>query len=315
MLETSTPCLARACDHLLGGGASFAADRALALRLERMYPGLRNALFSSRSFAADAIARIARDGVDQYLDLCSGLPTTPAPHEAARAFQPAARVAYVDRDPAVVGHGRALVPAGVRYLAGDLAEPEAILASGDLAGFIDFSRPVCLSLTLALQVLDPGTARAVCGVLLRALAPGSYLVATAAPGESAGESVLPDFTWAGAFTADDLSSFFAGLDLVPPGVHPGPGQPPGALCAAGVKRPAAAVLPAAASSRATSSRAAASSRAASSSPAAPSTTASAARAASSRAASSTTPAAPTASSASSSTASAALARPHRTVAG
>lgn len=235
MLETSTPCLARACDYLLGGGASFSADRALALRLMRMYPGLRTVLSASRRFAADAIAKIAAGGVDQYLDLCSGLPTAPAPHETARAFRPAARVAYVDRDPAVVQHGRALVPAGVRYLAGDLAEPEAILASGDLAGFIDFSRPVCLSLTLALQVLDPGTARAVCGVLLRALAPGSYLVATAASVESA----LPDFTWPGRFTADDLESFFAGLDLVPPGVQPGPGQPAaGALCAVGVKPPA-----------------------------------------------------------------------------
>lgn len=240
MLETSTPCLARACDYLLGGRASFAADRALALRLTRMYPGLRTVLSASRRFAADAIAKIAAGGVDQYLDLCSGLPTAPAPHETARAFRPAARVAYVDRDPAVVQHGRALVPAGVRYLAGDLAEPEAILASGDLAGFIDFSRPVCLSLTLALQVLDPGTARAVCGVLLRALAPGSYLVATAASLESA----LPDFTWPGRFTADDLESFFAGLDLVPPGVQPGPGQPgsgqpaAGALCAVGVKPPA-----------------------------------------------------------------------------
>ena len=239
MLETSTPCLARACDYLLGGGASFAADRALAQRLMRMYPGLRTVLFSSRGFAADAIARIARGGVDQYLDLCSGLPTRPAPHETAREFQPAARVAYVDRDPAVVQHGRALVPPGVRFIAGDLAEPEAVLVSGDLAGFIDFSRPVCLSLTLALQVLDPGTARAVCGVLLRALAPGSYLVATAAPAESA----LPDFTWPGAFTADDLASFFAGLNLVPPGVHPASGHPtPGhpaseALCAVGVKPP------------------------------------------------------------------------------
>ena len=237
MLDTSTPSLARACDYLLGGRASFAADRALAHRLEGLYPGLRNVLFSSRSFTADAIARIARGGVDQYLDICSGLPTTPAPHEAARAFQPAARVAYVDRDPAVLQHGRALVPHGVRYVAGDLAEPEAILASGDLAGFIDFSRPVCLTLTLALQVLDPGTARAVCGVLVRALAPGSCLVATAATGES----VLPDFSWAGRFTPDDLASFFAGLDLVPPGVKQGPGQPGGgALCAAGVKRPAAA---------------------------------------------------------------------------
>jgi len=113
VLETSTPCLARACDYLLGGGASFAADRALALRLDRMYPGLRAVLFSSRGFAADAIARIARGGVDQYLDLCSGLPTTPAPHETARAFQPTARVAYVDRDPAVVQHGRGLVPPGI----------------------------------------------------------------------------------------------------------------------------------------------------------------------------------------------------------
>jgi SAM-dependent methyltransferase len=234
VLETSTPCLARACDHLLGGGASFAADRALARRLDQMYPGLRTVLRSSRRFAADAIAKIAAGGVDQYLDLCSGLPTTPAPHEIARAFLPAARVAYVDRDPAVVQHGRALVPASVRFIAGDLAEPEAILASGDLAGFIDFSRPVCLSLTLALQVLDPGTARAVCGVLLRVLAPGSYLVATAA----AAESALPDFTWSGRFTADDLASFFAGLDLVTPSVQPGPGQPAlGALGAVGVKPP------------------------------------------------------------------------------
>jgi hypothetical protein len=244
VLDTSTPSLARACDYLLGGGASFAADRALAQRLEGMYPGLRNVLFSARSYTADAIARIARGGVDQYLDVCSGLPTTPAPHETARAFQPGARVAYVDRDPQVLQHGRALVPAGVRYVAGDLAEPEAILASGDLAGFIDFSRPVCLTLTLALQVLDPGTARAVCGVLVRALAPGSYLVAAGA----AGESALPDFTWSGGFTADDLASFFAGLDLAPPGVQPGPGQPPGALCAVGVKRaapgaPAAPVAP------------------------------------------------------------------------
>jgi len=235
VLETSTPSLARACDCLLGGGASFAADRALALRLMRMHPGLRTLLSSSRRFAAEAIAQVAADGVDQYLDLCSGLPTSPAPHETARAVHPAARVVYVDRDPAVVEHGRALVPAGVRYLQGDLAEPEAILTSGDLAGFIDFSRPVCLSLTLALQVLDPGTARAVCGVLLRALAPGSYLVATAA----AGESALPDFTWSGGFTADDLASFFAGLVLVPPDVQPGPGpRAGGVLCAVGVKPPA-----------------------------------------------------------------------------
>ena len=243
MLDTSTPNLARACDYLLGGGASFAADRALALRLEGIYPQIRDILFSSRTYTADAVARVARDGVDQFLDLGSGLPTTPATHETARVFQPRARVVYVDRDPAVIQHGQALVPAGVRYVAGDLAEPEAILASADIRGLLDFSRPVCLLLTLVLQALDAGTARAVGGILVRALPPGSYLIATAAPGQAR----LPGFTWAGAFTNDDLASFFAGLDLLPPGVGAGPGsgretagtapgEPSGTvLCAVGVK--------------------------------------------------------------------------------
>jgi hypothetical protein len=235
VLDTSTPNLARACDYLLGGGASFAADRSLALRLETLYPGMRDILFSSRSYTADTVARIARGGVEQYLDIGAGLPTTPATHETARAFQPAARVVYVDHDPAVVAHGAALVPAGVRYIEGDLAEPEAILASGDLAGLVDFSRPVCLIVALVLQALDPGTARAVAGILVRALPPGSYLIATAA----AGRSTLPGFSWTGVFTADDLASFFAGLDLLPPGVTEGPGNPSGrALCAAGLKPPA-----------------------------------------------------------------------------
>ncbi|MGH3245060.1 MAG: SAM-dependent methyltransferase, partial [Trebonia sp.] len=192
MLDTSTPCLARAWDYLLGGGASFAADRALALRLEALYPEIRETLLSSRTYAADSITRIARAGVDQFLDLGSGLPTRPSAHEAARAVLPAARVAYVDRDPVVTEHGRALVPAGVRYLQGDLAEPEAILANADLTGLIDLSRPVGLVLALALHVLDPGTARAIVGVLVRALAPGSYLVVTAGAGESV---ALPESVW------------------------------------------------------------------------------------------------------------------------
>ena len=233
MLDTSTPNLARACDYLLGGGASFAADRALAQRLEAIHPGLRELLFSSRGYAADTVARIARDGVGQYLNIGSGLPTTPSTHETARAFSPGARVVYVDRDPVVTGHGRALVPPGVRYVTGDLAEPEAILASADVAGFLDLTRPACLVLTLVLQTLDPGTARAVTGVLVRALAPGSYLVVTAAPGPT---GRLPEFTWPLPFTTDDLASFFTGLDLLPPGVHESPGTPDGrVLCGVGVK--------------------------------------------------------------------------------
>jgi hypothetical protein len=218
VLDTSTPTLARAWDNLLGGGASFAADRALALRLEALYPQIREDLAASRRYAAEVITRIARSGVDQYLDLGSGLPTRPSTHEVAKAILPPARVAYVDRDPTVTAHGQALVPAGVRYVEGDLAEPEAILASGDLAGFIDLSRPVCLVLTLVVHVLDPGTARAVVGVLVRALAPGSYVVITACAGESV---ALPESVWPGPFTADDLASFLTGADPVPPGITGG----------------------------------------------------------------------------------------------
>ena len=217
MLDTSTPSLARAWDYLLGGRASFAADRALALRLEALYPQMREVLAASRRYAAEVITRIAQSGVDQYLDLGAGLPTRPSTHEVAKAILPAARVAYVDRDPTVTAHGQALVPAGVRYVEGDLAEPEAILASGDL-GFIDLSRPVCLVLTLVVHVLDPGTARAVVGVLVRALAPGSYVVITACAGESV---ALPESVWPGPFTADDLASFLTGVDPVPPGVTGG----------------------------------------------------------------------------------------------
>jgi hypothetical protein len=231
VLDTSTPSLARAWDYLLGGGASFAADRAQARNLEALHPGIREVLYSSRRYAAGAVTRIAQAGVDQFLDLGSGLPTRPSTHETARAMQPAARVAYVDRDPVVTEHGRALVPAGVRFVQGELAEPEAILASGDLTGFIDFTRPACLLLTLVLHVLEPGTARAVVGVLVRALAPGSYLVVTAGAGESGG---LPESVWPGKFTANELTSFLAGLDLVPPGI-----QEDAVVSATGRKAPAA----------------------------------------------------------------------------
>src|SRR5579859_2115683 len=212
MLDTAAPSLARAWDYLLGGRASFAADRSLAQRLEALHPGLRERVSASRAYVADRVTRIARTGVDQYLDLGAGLPTRPSTHAAARAVLPGARVAYVDRDPVVAEHGRALVPGGVRYVLGDLAEPEAILSAGDLTGFLDLSRPVCMVLALALHVLDPGTARAVTGVLVRALAPGSYLILTVAAEKGGG---LPESVWPDGHAAD-VASFFAGLDLLPP---------------------------------------------------------------------------------------------------
>jgi hypothetical protein len=247
VLDTRTPSVARAYDHLLGGEASFAADRALAGRLVALYPGLQDTLISSRRQLADAVGRIARQGVDQYLDVGAGLPTRPSTHATARALLPAARVAYIDRDPLVVEHAASLIPPGVRYQGGDLTEPEALLAAlsypGTAAppgpapaqpaalsypGFIDFSRPVCLVLALVVQALEPGTARAVVGVLVKALPPGSYLVATVAATDA---GRLPDSVWPAAATEADLAAFFGGLDLLPPGI----GRHGDVLCGTGVK--------------------------------------------------------------------------------
>jgi S-adenosyl methyltransferase len=225
VLDTRTPSVARAYDHLLGGEASFAADRALAGRLVALYPELQDTLISSRRQVADAVARIARQGVDQYLDVGAGLPTRPSTHATARALLPAARVAYIDRDPLVVEHAASLIPPGVRYQGGDLTEPEALLAA---PGFIDFSRPVCLVLALVVQALEPGTARAVVGVLVKALPPGSYLVATVG---ASGAGRLPDSVWPAAATEADLAAFFGGLDLLPPGIV----RHGDVLCGTGVK--------------------------------------------------------------------------------
>ena len=244
MLDTRTPSVARAYDHLLSGEANFAADRALAGRLLALYPRLQDTLISSRRQVADAVARIAGHGVDQYLDVGAGLPTRPSTHATARALLPAARVVYVDRDPLVVEHGTDLVRPAARYHGGDLTEPEALLAtlsyrraSGapaqppapEAPGFLDFARPVCLVLALVVQALDPGTDRAVVGVLVKALPPGSCLVATVGAGDP---GRLPDSVWAAAVTEADLASFFGGLDLLPPGIT----RRGEVLCATGVKR-------------------------------------------------------------------------------
>jgi S-adenosyl methyltransferase len=235
VLDTSAPNLARAYDYLLGGGANFAADRALAGRLTALYPRAPELLSLSRTFLADSLTHIAtpvlgRPDIGQYVDVGAGLPTRPSTHSVvfgaaggvpSRGGPGRAGVVYVDNDPVVVQHAASLVPPGVRAVEGDLSEPEALL------GLFDPSRPSCLILTMVLQVLDPGTARAVVGVLVRALAPGSFVVISVGAGD---EGRLPDAVAPGGFTPEDMASFFAGLELVPPGIRPGP-----VLCATGVK--------------------------------------------------------------------------------
>ncbi|HEX3963857.1 MAG TPA: SAM-dependent methyltransferase [Trebonia sp.] len=218
-VDTSSPSLARAYDYLLGGRANFTADRALAGRLRALYPATSQVLSLSRAFLASSVFDLARAGVDQFIDVGSGLPTRPSVHEAALRGRPDARVVYVDRDPSVVSHVAALLaqvppPARVRVIDGDLAEPEAL--SWALRPLVDLAKPACLSLALVVQALDPGLAQAVVGVLIRALAPGSHVVLTCGHG-TAGR--LPDAISGAGLAAQDMAAFLAGLDIAPPGVQ------------------------------------------------------------------------------------------------
>jgi hypothetical protein len=223
-VDTSVPSLARAYDCLLGGRANFAADRALARQWRELYPHAANLLYLSRTYVTNCCARISLDGVRQFIDVGSGLPTAPSLHESVRrsrrAAQPEipARVVYVDRDPGVVAHARAILPPqAVSVVAGDLLEPEALLWS--LRPLVDLAQPACLVLGLVIQALpDLGTARAVVDVLVSALAPGSHVVLTAGAGD---EGRLPDSVTGANLSAADVAAFFAGLDLFPPGIEEG----------------------------------------------------------------------------------------------
>jgi O-methyltransferase involved in polyketide biosynthesis len=249
-VDTSSPSLARAYDYLLGGRANFTADRALAGRLRAGYPAMSQVLSLSRAFLASSVTDLARTGVDQFIDVGCGLPTRPSVHEAVLRARPDARVVYVDRDPSVVSHAAALLAraalppsARVRVVEGDLAEPEAL--NWALQPLVDLAKPACLTLALVVQALEPALAQAVVGVVVRALAPGSYVVLTCGHGTP---GRLPDAIHGTGLAEHDVAAFLAGLDVQPPGVallprphgergaQPEAGDQPGlVLCAVGRK--------------------------------------------------------------------------------
>ncbi len=223
-LDASVANTARVYSYWLGGKDHYAADRTEAGRLLAIYPQLRDLVRENRLFIIQAVAWAAGEGIGQFLDLGAGLPVSPSVHQAARAVLPAAKVAYVDIDPVVLSHARALLatPDGVTAVAADLRDPAAVLAHPELRAVIDPARPVCVILGAVLHFLDAGTARALTAGYVRLIAPGSCLVISCASydDEALAKRLAAEYT-AGLFvshTREDVVSFFAGLDLVGPGV-------------------------------------------------------------------------------------------------
>ena len=221
--DPATPNTARVYSRLLGGKDHFAPDRAEADVLLGIYPPLAEMVQENRAFLAEAVTWAAGQGIGQFLDLGAGLPATPAVHQIAQEVRPSARVAYVDNDPVVLAHARALLAApGVAAVTADLRDPAAVLADPDLRAVIDPAEPACVILGAVLHFLDAGTARDVTAGYARLVAPGSCLVISCASfdDETLAKRLAADYT-AGPFvnhTREDVVSFFAGLDLVGPGV-------------------------------------------------------------------------------------------------
>ncbi|MGH3278441.1 MAG: SAM-dependent methyltransferase [Trebonia sp.] len=231
-VDTSRPHPARMYDYYIGGKDHFAADRALADAALAHWPAGRIGLRESRQFLGRAVRYLAGEaGIRQFLDIGSGLPTTANVHEIAQSVEPSSRVVYVDNDPMVLAHARALLtskPEGrTAYIQADLKSPADILSSPAVRSVIDFGEPVALMLIAVLHFLgEEDKPEAILSTLLDALPPGSYLAASHLTLEHDPEGVGGGqrvYRKAGlpmnARDADEFASLaFSGLELVPPGV-------------------------------------------------------------------------------------------------
>ena len=222
--DPNTPSIARVYDYLLGGKENFAADREVGGRLMAVFPAVVEAARENRQFLARAVTWVANQGVGQFIDLGCGMPTAPSTHVTAQAIRPDARVAYVDSDAVAVYHLQDLVAKGrpgVTVTNGDVGDPDAIL--GPVAAGLDPAAPTCLIMGLLLHFYDPPTARSLVARYSAALAPGSYLVISMAHGNGEdGERWFSAYSTGPAparnYSVSEITTFFDGMRLVPPGV-------------------------------------------------------------------------------------------------
>lgn len=226
-------------DYYLGGKDNFAVDRAAAEAALGVAPELRDAARVGRQLIARFVEHVVRAGVRQIVDLGSGLPTQENVHQIAHRIDPGVRVVYVDHDPLVAAHGRALLagPAGVAIVQGDLTRPEDVLADPVLRATIDFDRPVALLMMFVLHLV-PDTVDPI-GVVARyrsALPVGSYLAVSHAstdthPGLMARISAIYERANAPFVPRgrEEIARFFGDFAMEPPGlvhVWPFPEPPP-----------------------------------------------------------------------------------------
>ncbi|MGW5739249.1 MULTISPECIES: SAM-dependent methyltransferase [Streptomyces] len=234
-IDITMPSVSRIYDYYLGGSHNFEVDRDAARRAMEFMPGLPKVMQANRAFMRRAVRFAVAEGITQFLDIGSGIPTFGNVHEVARQADPESRVVYVDHDAVAVAHSRAVLDGDEKatVLSADLRKPQDILGSSEVNGLLDLDRPVALLLVAVLHFVedayDPYTAVA---ELRDALAPGSMIVLTHAayegmpiPAEQAGQTV-------GVYkdirnplimrSREEIARFFEGYDMVEPGLVPMP---------------------------------------------------------------------------------------------
>ena len=228
-VDVTRPSIARIYDYLLFGKDNFAADRAAAEKLMQSRLDPRRLALANRAFLRRAVRFLAQQGISQFLDLGSGLPTSPSVHEVARDVTPGARVVYVDHDPIVVAHNDALLATrdGVVTVRADVRDPEAVLSHPALTSCIDFGRPVAVLLLSVLHFIGPDEdAPGIVARFRERMAPGSYLVVSIGTSDGSDPEMLAEATatYAGARMPFTLRSrrqimdLLDGFELVKPGL-------------------------------------------------------------------------------------------------
>jgi hypothetical protein len=230
IFDTSLPHFARIYDYWLGGKDNFAVDRAAGDQAIRAFPDIAVSARANRAFLARAVRFLADEaGIRQFLDIGTGIPTGNNTHQVAQFVAPESRVVYVDNDPFILSHARALLasrPEGItEYIEADLRDPERII---DAAGrLLDFEQPVAVMLMTILQHIDdeddPGK---IVATLMDAMPPGSYLALSHPAADIDAECMARMADRLNLLMAEpitlrpyaDVAAFFDGLKPVDPGV-------------------------------------------------------------------------------------------------
>jgi len=229
-IDTSVAHVARVYDYWLGGKDNFSADRVAGDQAIQAYPDIVYSVRANRAFLARTVGYLAGEaGIRQFLDIGTGIPTANNTHEVAQDVAPGSNVVYVDNDPVVLTHARALLVSGMQgntnYIDADLRDTGRILAEAALT--LDFSRPVAIMLMAILQHIDEAEdPYAIVDSLLAAVPPGSYLAishpaadieteAMAQMAERLNKLMAEKVTFR---TRPQVARFFEGLDLVKPGM-------------------------------------------------------------------------------------------------